>query len=289
MFNKRKRTFLIITLLLICTGCGAFFYLSSSHSDLLYRAKKDFSSLFAKNPLSAADVTTENVSLDALLSDPRCEQNQAGMLINNSYPLEKDFTADISFYQDSDIQMNLCMQESFAQLSASVRELFDLPLYVRDAYRSAEEQREKQQEKGDIAANVGASEHQAGLALDVYVPQFAGWAFVKSEAGRYVDDHCHEYGFIVRYPSYGVKETGIAYEPWHLRFVGIPHAQIIMEGCLTLEEYMEMLEPGELYRYKNYIVSRQLGDTFTAPVSYESMTLSSDNMGGYLLSWKLVP
>ena len=78
---------------------------------------------------------------------------------------------------------------------------FDVPLYVREAYRTAKEQEEKTEENSAVAAEVGASEHQAGLALDLYVPQFGGWAFTKSAAGRFVDTNCRDYGFIVRYPS----------------------------------------------------------------------------------------
>lgn len=230
-------------------------------------------------------MTTVHVSLRELLSDPRCNSDQSLMLINQEYPLPRDFSADISFYKNSDVQMNTCLQDAYAALSAAVEEKYGEHLYIRDAYRSAEEQEQKHQEKGKIAASVGASEHQAGLALDVYVPQFAGWSFVKSEAGRFVDEHCQEYGLIVRYPSYGIKETGIEYEPWHLRYVGTPHAQIIMDGYMTLEEYMKALEPGKLYQYGNYLISRQSGDVITVPVVYESMTVSEDNMGGYIFTW----
>ena len=89
--------------------------------------------------------------------------------------------------------MNSCIQDAYAAMSAAVREQFDVPLYVREAYRTAKEQEEKTKENSAVAAEIGASEHQAGLALDLYIPQFGGWAFTKSAAGRFVDTNCRYY------------------------------------------------------------------------------------------------
>ena len=50
--------------------------------------------------------------------------------------------------------------------------------------------------------------------------------------------HCHEYGFIVRYPNGKTDITGIIYEPWHFRYVGVEAATFIMEKGITLEEYL---------------------------------------------------
>ena len=96
------------------------------------------------------------------------------MLINDAYPLSDSFQPEISYYKDTDVQMNSCIQDAYAAMSAAVREQFDVPLYVREAYRTAKEQEEKTEENSAVAAEIGASEHQAGLALDLYVPQFGG-------------------------------------------------------------------------------------------------------------------
>ena len=50
-------------------------------------------------------------------------------------------------------------------------------------------------------------------------------------------EHCHEFGFIIRYPADKEDVTQINYEPWHLRYVGIPAATYIMENGLCLEEF----------------------------------------------------
>ena len=55
-------------------------------------------------------------------------------------------------------------------------------------------------------------------------------------------EHCWEYGFILRYPSDKSELTGIAYEPWHYRYVGREIAQDVTEQGVCLEEYLENLK-----------------------------------------------
>ena len=59
---------------------------------------------------------------------------------------------------------------------------------------------------------------------------------------QWMSQHCHEYGFIVRFPKGKDDITGIMYEPWHYRYVGVPAATYIMEHGLTLEEFVELYQ-----------------------------------------------
>ncbi len=90
----------------------------------------------------------------------------------------------------------------------------------------------------------GASEHQIGLAFDITCDYFQNLvaAFGDTEAGKWLREHCKEYGFIIRYPKDKEYITGINYEPWHFRYVGVEAATIIMENDLTLEEFLDELE-----------------------------------------------
>ena len=93
---------------------------------------------------------------------------------------------------------------------------------------------------GEAAANrfsarPGESEHQTGLAFDV--GQIKN-SFGDTPAGQWLDENCAKYGFIIRYPEGKEEITGYQYEPWHIRYVGIEHAQYIMENGITLEEYL---------------------------------------------------
>lgn len=84
-------------------------------------------------------------------------------------------------------------------------------------------------------AQVGYSEHEAGLAIDIFAKANKSdddtvWAWMK--------EHCAEYGFILRYPEGKEGVTGMSYEPWHFRYVGVEAAQKIMGAGITLEEYL---------------------------------------------------
>lgn len=90
----------------------------------------------------------------------------------------------------------------------------------------------------------GTSEHETGLALDVCS---AGWFvshadltadFDQTAAFRWLSAHAADYGFILRYPKDKTDVTGITYEPWHYRFVGLENAQKIVKSGLCLEEYL---------------------------------------------------
>lgn len=88
----------------------------------------------------------------------------------------------------------------------------------------------------------GRSEHQSGLAVDIVTVshQVLNAAFADTKAGRWLAEHAHEYGFILRYPEDKEDITGIAYEPWHFRYVGREAAaEIYALGC-CLEEYIQM-------------------------------------------------
>ena len=51
-----------------------------------------------------------------------------------------------------------------------------------------------------FAAKVGYSEHETGLALDLYVHTLAQKNFIKSQVGKWVNSNAHKYAFIIRYP-----------------------------------------------------------------------------------------
>lgn len=90
----------------------------------------------------------------------------------------------------------------------------------------------------------GASEHQIGLALDIVSTTYSGLeiGFGETAAGKWLREHCDEFGFILRYPQGKEYITGIQYEPWHFRYVGKDAAREIMEREITLEEFLEELE-----------------------------------------------
>lgn len=92
------------------------------------------------------------------------------------------------------------------------------------------------QEAADTySARPGYSEHQTGLAFDM---NSVDDSFAGTPEALWVAEHCHEYGFIIRYPEGKEEITGYQYEPWHVRFLGVETATAVYESGLTLEEYL---------------------------------------------------
>ncbi|MDR0974911.1 MAG: M15 family metallopeptidase [Ruminococcus sp.] len=88
----------------------------------------------------------------------------------------------------------------------------------------------------------GHSEHNAGLAADIMTPSYTSMeddGFKNTEEYEWLSKNAAKYGFILRYPEGKQNVTGIIYEPWHYRFVGVYHATKIAESGLTLEEYFK--------------------------------------------------
>ncbi|MFD1928431.1 D-alanyl-D-alanine carboxypeptidase family protein [Sporosarcina siberiensis] len=93
-------------------------------------------------------------------------------------------------------------------------------------------------EAARYSARAGESEHQSGLAFDVgLVGQSSKW-FLETKASEWMGKNAHHYGFIVRYPKEKEKITGYIYEPWHLRYLGVDHAEKVYASGKTLEEYL---------------------------------------------------
>jgi D-alanyl-D-alanine carboxypeptidase len=86
----------------------------------------------------------------------------------------------------------------------------------------------------------GTSEHQLGLAVDIIDSNYGYLDDYQAQmpTQKWLMEHCHEYGFILRYPVGTTEITGIIFEPWHYRYVGVEIAQEIMNLGITLEEYL---------------------------------------------------
>lgn len=147
----------------------------------------------------------------------------------------------------------------------------------------------------------GHSEHQTGLAIDL--------ALKSPAIDRICPDFPYEgicqtfrenaaaFGFVERYPAGKESVTGIGHEPWHFRYVGVPHAQIMTAMGLTLEEYHALLRrfpygrPPFVYAcgervFEIAYLPAQDGDILweAPPVPY---TISGNNMDGCIVTkWK---
>ncbi len=147
----------------------------------------------------------------------------------------------------------------------------------------------------------GYSEHQTGYVFDLDLNIDGGNGIDYSGEGNYawINEHCSDYGFIIRYPAGKEDITGYSAEPWHFRYVGIPHAQYISDNNITLEEYFDiiykhkpdnpaLMEDHSGCRWCVYFVEAdEARDTqIPVPENYD-YSISGDNCSGFIVTVKL--
>ncbi|MFH5835251.1 D-alanyl-D-alanine carboxypeptidase family protein [Proteiniclasticum sp. C24MP] len=92
----------------------------------------------------------------------------------------------------------------------------------------------------------GFSEHQTGLSFDIGGRDSSMWtssSFGRTTEGIWLRENAHRFGFILRYPDKKLPVTGIKYEPWHFRYVGVELAEEIRKSGKTLDEYFDVVSP----------------------------------------------
>ncbi|MDO4864602.1 MAG: D-alanyl-D-alanine carboxypeptidase family protein [Ruminococcus sp.] len=165
-----------------------------------------------------------------------------GILIaNKSYPLPQDYNPG----------------GLTPETNAAFQELVDgaakdgVTIYLSSGFRSYDLQSQiynnyvnayGQSTADTFSARPGYSEHQSGMAIDVNIIDDS---FIGTPEAIWIEAHCNEYGFILRYPFGKQDVTGYKYEPWHIRYIGKENAEAFRKEAdkrddvnLTLEEYL---------------------------------------------------
>ncbi len=181
------------------------------------------------------------------------------VLVNNSNPLDVNYEFQhhtLNCGYDIDVRIYEDLSEMLAALNAE-----GLHYNILSAYRSRDDQtailkenvernmmqgmteEEAYAEAYKTVQKVGCSEHETGLCFDITEENTVTLTqeVENSPVNVWLMEHCHEYGFILRYPKDKENITGIAYEPWHFRYVGREAAEFMHENGLTLEEFYIML------------------------------------------------
>ena len=187
---------------------------------------------FYKNPIQAKNLNTEKI------------------LVNKYYYLGKDYVPNnleliSTRYALSNMKMVKEAKEAFEEMASSAKKE-GLSIIAMSTYRSYDYQvnlynkyvRSDGQSKADTySGRPGHSEHQTGLAVDVYNGKENYTNFERTKEFTWMKNHAHEYGFILRFPKDKVSETGYTYESWHYRYVGKDIAKYIKEHNISFEEY----------------------------------------------------
>lgn len=173
------------------------------------------------------------------------------LLVNRWNPLPDD-------YEPENLVLAACGQYMTPEAAEAVDRMIadcraaGLKPMAHSGYRTIAEQQEllddavkeyDYDEAIQIVDIPGTSEHHTGLAIDIsdsedtQLNRDQG----KTDVTKWLNEHCWEYGFIVRYPDDATDITGIIHKSWHYRYVGLELAQELKENGLSLEEYLDQL------------------------------------------------
>jgi len=194
----------------------------------------------------------------------------------------------------TDITIHQTARTAIAALFEEARYIDGLgQFHVTSGYRSFDRQRELYTGAVDRSYVMppGHSEHQLGLAADILVvgmPMSSAQMSGTPEA-VWLAENAWRHGLILRYPRWAIDITGVAYEPWHFRYVGLVHAWYMRAHDMVLEQYLEYLE-----RYGGFttvldgvtfhvLYARPTDDMLYVPYGLD-FTVSTSNRGGYVIT-----
>lgn len=107
------------------------------------------------------------------------------------------------------------------------------------------------------------------------------------------------FGFVQRYPAGKEDKTGMEAEPWHLRYVSPPHAMLMQQQGLCLEEYIEYLKDftvdgshasvsvGTKYYEIYYVAANSTGSTEVPVPKTGVYTVSGNNADGFVVTMEV--
>ncbi|MFS9042118.1 M15 family metallopeptidase [Streptococcus cristatus] len=116
-------------------------------------------------------------------------------------------------------------------------------LYEEALALAEEEGLSRQEAEQEVQKRIqlpGASEHQTGLAIDMSEPEGQN-----DEVANKIAEIAPKYGFILRYPEGKSDITGVDFENWHYRYVGVESAQYMQKHHLVLEEFLALLKESD--------------------------------------------
>lgn len=223
------------------------FYKEKNNSRYLSYQKKN-------NKLTPKQIVTYvNIGLDKpfytdIKKSPN--QNSSTILVNKYFYLDKDYIPDNlelinEKYSSKKLYLVKEAKEAFEALALDVS-LENLTIKAMSTYRSYSYQSnlynsyvatDGEEKANTYSAKPGHSEHQTGLALDIFNETSPYTDFENTKEFTWMQKNAHKYGFILRYPKAKETITGYAYESWHYRYVGPEIAEYIFQHNITYDEY----------------------------------------------------
>ena len=120
--------------------------------------------------------------------------------------------------------------------------------------KSSKTYKEAYKKTRNLVALPGNSEHRTGLAVDIFsIDGRHRSDFVGTKEQVWLNKNLYLYGFIIRYPADKTEITNSTYEPWHIRYAGIPLSCYLYEKNLCLEEFYNKIFKGNILENKTHL------------------------------------
>ncbi len=161
---------------------------------------------------------------------------QGVMMVNKTYPLPASYNPGGLTPETQQAFRALCdaaAADGYSLFSHSDFRNYSRQAALYDSYCA----RDGQAAADRFSARPGHSEHQTGMVIDVNWP---GDSFNDTAEAQWLEAHCAEYGFVIRFPREKEEYTGYKYESWHIRYVGVEWAEQIMGSGLCMEEFFNV-------------------------------------------------
>lgn len=178
------------------------------------------------------------------------------ILVNGDHMLSSDYVPpEVVLVSDSQCPVDSRIAQPLMDMAEDTKAQ-GLTVYLSSGYRSYNEQAANFQR---VCANngvtdgkdaqgyyitwpAGASEHQTGLCCDITdrYYEIKNASLENTAMFKYMNANCEKFGFILRFPKDKGDITGVMYEPFHFRYVGVEAATYIKENNLCLEEFVAL-------------------------------------------------
>lgn len=257
--RRRRRNRRILLLLFVLLLLGAAWGITRAIEHWTATAPSSSQSQSAPAPTAppASQSTPSSSQPQSESTDVPASADPLLILANKDNPLPADYAPDLAYLEGGSYQMQSEAAAAFDRMKNAANAT-GLHLMACSTYRSVERQTElfnaeiqkwmgqgmdeaaAREQAATVVMVPGCSEHNTGLAVDVgsITNQRVAEDFENEPEFAWLQEHAAEYGFILRYPADKVEVTGVTYEPWHYRYVGVENAQKIKESGLCLEEYL---------------------------------------------------
>jgi len=236
-----------------------------------------------ENPLTKNYEPTDLVNVNSL--------NSITAYGTNTKLRDEAARALAKMYKENEVQY--AMSSGFRNF-ANQTELFNQE--VADNKKAGKTEEEAIKLAGTVVAVPGTSEHQLGLSVDLAIPGVVlTEEFKNTPAGKWLSTNGYKYGYVLRYTKEQTEITNIIYEPWHFRYIGYPHSEILVKEKIVFDTYIKNIRDEKVKYFQaedgnDYLIWLLTGSL--KPDKFEFNTsngigVSSDNAEGIILTMRL--